>query len=705
MTSEARPGRRTPLALALLGALAALPSCSSAPSARPVGEVRAGSATFQLTVLEDLSRTRDVYRSAQAVYSSTDRGLYVFPNSGPPRPARMGLAAGLPSEDVLAARLLPDDTLVVLTARGLGTVATRAGFPAPELPAPPLGTLFDIEVYDGLLYACGELGLARLERLAADGWRTLSELPGEPLACRELIHGRGDTLFILGETSLAQLEGDVLREHRAPAFPAGRPRAVAEGVEGELFVLMEGPAGGQLARFQGEAWWTYSWSAPSPDAPVVGLVAQGGVPLLVTTEAVLALDASPRGATRLEATAQHTGRALLFRVTPGLPRATARRSEDALRVRMAPLTSAPLTGSPAPEDGPVLFARALPPVASAHGAVFSSGEWVYLAQPGRGLVEVGEARRPLSAADFRDLRPLALAIDAHGGTWLRADDGTVLRVEDGVARVYPHGRASALLESHDADGVAHGGDVWAALMSGDGQVVLASPAPTGWVEQARAPHEHPLTDVRLGVRSADGHVWLFAHGARPEWSRGYGLAHRDPTGTWSFVDVPLEARGALDAVTHLVTRADVAFVGGPSGLARVPASDAPEQLFSGPVADLERAGALLAFLVDGNLFQLRLDAPRGTRPRPVAFGEDASEALRSVNPAGLAVTLTQALVVGEAGLVLGDLAPDAPTELASAEWERLLGSAPGLLAHDVDAGAHGSWVARRDGAVFLITPR
>ena len=46
---------------------------------------------------------------------------------------------------------------------------------APELPAPPLGVLYDIEVYDGLLYACGELGLGRLERVAAGGWRTLSQ--------------------------------------------------------------------------------------------------------------------------------------------------------------------------------------------------------------------------------------------------------------------------------------------------------------------------------------------------------------------------------------------------------------------------------------------------------------------------------------------------------------------------------------------------
>jgi hypothetical protein len=67
--------------------------------------------------------------------------------------------------------------------------------------------------------------------VAAGGWRTLSELPGEPLACHALQLGRDDTLFVLGESSIAQLEGDVLREHRAPAFPPGRPRALAEGHE------------------------------------------------------------------------------------------------------------------------------------------------------------------------------------------------------------------------------------------------------------------------------------------------------------------------------------------------------------------------------------------------------------------------------------------------------------------------------------------
>ncbi|MBK7778082.1 MAG: hypothetical protein IPI43_28870 [Sandaracinaceae bacterium] len=698
-----RPGR-TRLTLALLGALALLPACRSAPSASALREVRAGDDAFQLTVLEDLSRAHDVFRSAQAVYSSTDRGLYVYPTSGPPRPTRLGLSAGLPSEDVLAARLLPDDTLVVLTSRGLGAVATRAGVSAPELPAPPLGVLYDIEVYDGLLYACGELGLGRLERVAAGGWRTLSELPGEPLTCHDLQLGRDDTLFVLGESSLAQLEGDVLREHRAPAFPQGRPRALAEGTDGELYVLLEREAGGELARFHAGAWWSYSWTAVSGDAPVVGLIAQAGVPLLVTSDAVLALSAESRGGTRLRATAQHTGNPLLFRTTPSLPRATAPLGLEAHRSRSAPLVSAPVA-TDEPDAAPALYAHALPQVGAAYEAAFASSEWVYLAQPGRGLLEVGEARRPLSAADFRDLRPLTLAIDVRGGTWLRADDGTLVRVEQGEARVYPHGRASALLESHDATGAPHASDPWAALVSPAGEVVLVSPTPSGWVEQARVPDAQQLANVRLGVRSTDGHIWLLAHGGRAEWPRGYGLAHRDPEGVWSFVDVPLEARGALDAVTQLVSRGDVAFVAGPGGLARVPAQGAAEVLFRGPVSDLERAGSTLAFVADGNLFQLHLDAAAGTRAHPVPLDEEASEALRRVNPAGFALTPTHALITGEGGLVLGTLAAETPGELAGGAWEALLGSAAGLLAHDVDVGAQGTWVARRDGAVLLFTPR
>ena len=61
------------------------------------------------------------------------------------------------------------------------------------------------------------------------------------------------------------------------------------------------------------------------------------------------------------------------------------------------------------------------------------------------------------------MRLYHVAIDARGGTWLRADDGTLVRVEDGLARVYPHGRASALLESTNADGQARASDVWVAL--------------------------------------------------------------------------------------------------------------------------------------------------------------------------------------------------------------------------------------------------
>jgi hypothetical protein len=69
-------------------ALACCPAAAARRARAPLREVRAGGDAFELTVLEDLSRARDVFRSAQAVYSSTDRGLYVYPNSGPPRPAR-----------------------------------------------------------------------------------------------------------------------------------------------------------------------------------------------------------------------------------------------------------------------------------------------------------------------------------------------------------------------------------------------------------------------------------------------------------------------------------------------------------------------------------------------------------------------------------------------------------------------------------------
>ena len=117
--------------LALLGALASVPSCGHTSAANPLAEVHAGSARFRLTVLEDLSHTRDVFRSAHSVYSSTDRGLYVFPNSGPPQPTRLGLAAGLPSEDVLAARLLPESTdLIVLRtfSKLFGMAGMRMGY-------------------------------------------------------------------------------------------------------------------------------------------------------------------------------------------------------------------------------------------------------------------------------------------------------------------------------------------------------------------------------------------------------------------------------------------------------------------------------------------------------------------------------------------------------------------------------------------------
>lgn len=706
--------RLAPPAWAVWGLLLGLVAgCRSAVDARLGQEGRAGDVRLRVTELEDLSRARDVFRSARGVYSSTDRGLYVYPTSGPPRAQRLGLAAGLPSDDVLATRLLPDDSLAVLTARGLVSVTLRPSQEDPaELPAAPLGPLFDIEVYDGLLYACGEHGLARLE--GARGWAVLSDLPGGGLPCRSLVSGQGDTLWVLGDDALTQLVGDELREHRAPAFPAGRPRAVAEAASGDVYVLLEREEGGVLARYTDGAWWTYGWSPATTarqasvdaESAVVGLVAQAGVPLLVTGDTVLALVEPGRGAVTLEAHERSPGRPLLSRVSPGRPRASVPPSRDGQRARSAPLPPATLR-TPSLPAAPRLAARALPHVAVGVEAAFASDSWVYLAVRGRGLLEVGETRRPLSAGDFREARPLAVAVDARGGTWVRADDGSLVRVEGGVARVYPHGRASALLEAHDTDGAARRGEVWAALMGPGGEALLVVPEPSGWVERARLSPDEGLTDVRLGVRGEDDHLWLFAHGQRPEWSAGAGLLHRDPAGSWTFVDVPLQARGALEAVTHLVGHGDVCFAAGPDGLARVPAHGAATRLFDRPVSDVERSGARLAFVSHGTLWELDAHGSADARPRNLRFEEDPAEALRRVNASGLALAGDTVSVVGEGGMAFARLGSLGAGPLLSPDvrWWALEREGPALLAHDVEAAERGAWVARRDGALWLLDPR
>jgi hypothetical protein len=360
--------------------------------------------------------------------------------------------------------------------------------------------------------------------------------------------------------------------------------------------------------------------------------------------------------------------------------------------------------SNAPASAPTLYAHALPQVGVAYEAALAAGDWVYLAQPGRGLLEVGEARRALNAGDFRGRRSLTLAVDAHQGTWLRADDGTLVRVERGVARVYPHGRTSALLESVDEEGAPLAGDPWVVLQSPGGEVWLASPTPHGWVEQARMPDAQDIVSVRFGARTSHGHVWLLANGGRAEWSRGYGLAHRDPSGAWSYVDVPLEPRGALDAVTQLVPYADMAIAAGPQGLARVTAQGPAERLFRGPVSDVERIGRTLLFLADGNLFELPLDpSVTGSQAHAVVLGEDASDVVRRTNAFGLARTATHLLLAGDGGLALGMLSEPTPSELSDASWDALVGGGNDVQAHDVEAGARGTWVARRDGAVLVLT--
>lgn len=688
----------TPLALGAVG-------CGRADVREP-RRATLGAQEVHVTVLDDLSRARDVFRDAREVYSSTDRGLYVYPVSGPPRPTRLGVSAGLPSDDVLAARRLPDGTLAVLSARGLVGIDTDAvnGAPTREIPAPPLGELTDIEVHDDSLYACGAHGVARLATPSWE-WDALSDVPPADTPCAALVPGRDDTLWVLGETTITQWVGDELREHRPPAFPRGRPRALGEDEAGHVYVLLERDDRALLARYDGAAWWTYALRdlLTGDDERVVGLVAQAGVPLLLTDGAAYAVSARARGATELPAVEEHRGRPLRYRATPRAPRGTAPPSVSARHPRSTALEPA-TSGSEPIEAAPRLFARRLPSPGGVVEAGFVTHGVVYLALRGQGLLEVSETRRPLSAGDFRELRPLALAIDARGGTWLRADDGSLVRLEGDVARTFPHGRVSALLESQDASGAAWAAEPWAALMDARGEALLVSPTPAGWVERARLSADAALSDVRLGVRTQGDHLWLFAHGTRAEWSRGSGLVYRGPTGAWVFVDVPLEPRGALEAVTHLVIADAVAYVAGPAGLARVEASGAAEVLYAEPVTDLERRGGRVLFVSHGNLYGLDAGDPSGTRPRVLRFEEQGAEALHRVSATGLALGEMAACVVGEGGLACVRLGDDEAQPPPMRPWD-LLSGAVTLHAHDVEPMQPGAWLARREGALFLVTPR
>ncbi|MEM9072281.1 MAG: hypothetical protein AAGE52_27485, partial [Myxococcota bacterium] len=231
--------KRTLLAL---GLMACGPSTLQLPTRTPDALT---AQNFQRTIqtVTDLDTVRDVAEGGTFVYVATDRGLLVY---GENAPTRLTTAEGLPSNDVRAVAVSPQGTATVATAGGWAEVRGNQVQEA-VIPPAPVGTVIGVVVTDdGVRWACGEGGVARLREGRWEGY-------GEAFQCTGLWPTPEGRLWIGTARGLLYVDADdVIREHgEGRGLPAGWVRGVVPAQPGQAFVLVQNATESHLAWFDG----------------------------------------------------------------------------------------------------------------------------------------------------------------------------------------------------------------------------------------------------------------------------------------------------------------------------------------------------------------------------------------------------------------------------------------------------------------------
>lgn len=266
----------------LLTVLCALPLACSSSRGRTAG-LATQSLHGPVRSFTDSDIVHDVSASATVVYVATDRGVlrYTSPEASP---TRLGTAQGLPSPRVLALATTEDGTsLWAATATG---VVRRDGDGAfsPVGPAQPdVGKPTALLVVGDTVYLGGDTGLARF-----DGTRwakltdqfqvtALARLPDRRIAIATANRG----------LVLLSADGVTAEEHSVRAgLPEQWVRDVVAVGDGDLWALVQGPLGAQLAYYQSRTrrWFSYTtgdygrgaWLSLVPTPRGAGLVTPVG---------------------------------------------------------------------------------------------------------------------------------------------------------------------------------------------------------------------------------------------------------------------------------------------------------------------------------------------------------------------------------------------------------------------------------------------
>ena len=513
--------RRTSVLLSLLVIACGPAARATGPTIAAIGGPRS------VRAITDLEEARDLAILGETTVVATDDGLWIYANAEDP-PTHLGLAEGLPSEDVIAIAADGDGALVA-TAAGLvslhgTTIAPVASIPATERP-------MDLAVMpDGTAWLCTLSGLLRRSH---DAW----EVYGDPFACTTIAPTPEGQLWVGSTAGLEYVdhdaEGDIVREHDVSSgIPDGYVRAIVPVLPGQILALVSNQTATKLAFFDGQHW--YGYTLPfAGDERVIGLVSNDGVTMLFTTERAFVV-APNGGGESFSATDAGDAHVQSFRptVTPfaqASPPAAVSASDT-----VRPISQfGPPRSSPA--HAPGLVARVYDLGTTHFYRALSDGTHAWASVANDGVVAVarggGTHLRSHTLVHADDLQ---IATDTDGAVWLRGRDNDIAKMVDGRLRrlVLPREIAPQTVAT-GPEGAYMVAMVLDAQMHPTNVVRVYTSTHTGFRQLVERTLTLPtaLDGIPFAGVGIDGRIWIGLRVAREqgEGTRMYGVAVIDPS--------------------------------------------------------------------------------------------------------------------------------------------------------------------------------
>lgn len=446
--------------------------------------------------MTDLEEVRDVIVTGSSVFVATDDGVLVY--AGDAEPQRIGVADGLPSNDVHAIASENDGSWLVATAQGLASWRDGQITRVEGVPAHVRATDLAI-ARDGTAWLCTLSGLFR----RVDGtWESL----GEPLHCTTLSLTPEGHVWVGTDRGMLYIEGDTMHEHGpSSGIPEPYVRSIVPVLPGQVLALVEGVQKTQLAFWDGTNW--YGLTLPGLEEPVIGLVEGGSRgATLMTTERAFSIAPTGPG-TAFRALSSRVGNARRVAIARSVA-ASESPQIDASRVLRPPQSMAHVPESGPSVDAPSLVANPLriDGLPSRMVRAFVSGEHLLVAAANQGVVQVGPR------GDLRWLRSyslvpnadLQIATEARGGVWMRARGGAIAKWQDG------RWRRLELPEGLRVQAIASGprGAYLAAFDAGTAHVRIFVSESGAFRLFLERDLEASITSIPFMEVSDDGRIWM-----------------------------------------------------------------------------------------------------------------------------------------------------------------------------------------------------